>query len=83
MKYYTYILDIRCGPGFGAFGFLLGTGDKVDLLWGITRIIRLALRLNPFTAHSDRVVRRGIPTGALGMRLKNQTKYVKSEFQDY
>jgi len=33
------------GPGLGAFGFLLGTGDGVDLLWGFTGTIRLGMIL--------------------------------------
>jgi len=45
------------------------TGAGVDLLWGFTGTILLALRLNPFAAHLDRVVRRGIQWG-VGKEVK-------------
>lgn len=33
------------GPGLGLFGFFLGTGEGVDLLWGFTGTVLLGMIL--------------------------------------
>ncbi|WP_372906390.1 hypothetical protein [Rhodohalobacter sp.] len=65
----VFYLDIGCWiftigysscPGLGAIGYFPETGDRVVLLRGFTGTLRLAMRLNPFATHSDRMFRRGV-----------------------
>jgi hypothetical protein len=58
-------------PGLGALGFFRGFGDGFESLCGFSGAIRLDMRLNPFAAHLDRLVRCGIPNGDVGSEAKD------------